>query len=336
MSQISAGPSTWRRSERRSDRCAGDRLAGALDLCERDQNSTSVPTPSSRALRTISSAAARSSTARPSDLKTVSSSASARPGCEPVSTSPSSARMCSSPEAGEQQVARLVQRRLAPVDEEAARDHRLGVELADGRHARSDGVHVRARREPLAPEDRLVRARARAHDVRALEHRLGCAAVPAAPRPDLDVAEHGAHRLGVGARLHAGAEDRDRARVRPCERPRGDSGDRGRADLGDRRSVQDRLQLAGLAVVEEDRALVCVEPAGGIAGRDHDLLQRPRRAVPAPVGRHEAHQAVRARRARHESERLVQLAARERTEDVRPSPRCTRPSAAAGGRRARG
>ena len=66
--------------ERRADRGAGDRLPCALDLGEADQNSTSVPTPCSFALRTTSSAAARSSTPRPSDLNTVSSSGSVRPG----------------------------------------------------------------------------------------------------------------------------------------------------------------------------------------------------------------------------------------------------------------
>ena len=42
-------------------------------------------------------AAARSSTARPSDLNTVSSSSSRRPGWAPTRSSPSSARMCSGP-----------------------------------------------------------------------------------------------------------------------------------------------------------------------------------------------------------------------------------------------
>ena len=69
--------------ERRADDGAGDSLAGALDLLERDQKSTSIPTPCSRARRTTSSADARSSTAIPSDLKTVSSSSCSRPGMHP-------------------------------------------------------------------------------------------------------------------------------------------------------------------------------------------------------------------------------------------------------------
>src|SRR5581483_2307274 len=59
--------------ERRADRVAGDALARALDLGERDQNGTSTPRPRSRARVAHSSAAARSSTAMPSDSNTVSS-----------------------------------------------------------------------------------------------------------------------------------------------------------------------------------------------------------------------------------------------------------------------
>ena len=80
--------------------------------------------------------------------------------------------------------------------------------------------------------------------------------------------------------------------------------------------VQERAQLARLAVVEQHAALVGVEAAGGIAGRDDDLLQRPDGALAAAVGGHEAHQALRVRRARDEAERLVQLAACERAQHV--------------------
>ena len=301
--------------ERRPDRGAGDRLAGALDLGERNQNSTSVPTPCSRALRTISSAAARSSTARPSDLKTVSSSRvrAARMGADQHLAELGTDVLLAEP--GEQQVARLVQGRLAPVDEEAGRGHRLGVELADRRQAGADGVHMGARGQPVPPQDRLARARAGADHVRAAEHLLRRAAVAAAPRADLGVAENGTHRLGVRARLDAGAEDRDDPRVwtreRACRHRRNGS----RADLGDRRGVQDRAELPGLAVVEQHRPLVRIEPARGIPGRDHDLLQRPDGAIAAAVRRHEAHQALRIRRARHEPQRLVQLAARQRAQD---------------------
>ena len=66
--------------ERRLDRGACDHLAGAADLRKRDQSWTSVPMPRSRARATQISAAARSSTAIPSDLNTVNSSLLRRPG----------------------------------------------------------------------------------------------------------------------------------------------------------------------------------------------------------------------------------------------------------------
>ncbi len=79
--------------ERSSDDRACDALTRRLDVRERDQKGTSTPMPCSLARRTTSSAEARSSTAMPSDLKTVSSSSCSRPGCPPTSTSPSSALM---------------------------------------------------------------------------------------------------------------------------------------------------------------------------------------------------------------------------------------------------
>ena len=122
-------------------------------------------------------------------------------------------------EPGEQQVARLVHGRLTPVDEEAGRGHRLRVELADGRDARADGVHVRARRQPVPLQDRLAGARAGADDVGLAQHLLGRAAVAAAPRADLGVGHDGAHRLRVRTGLDAGAEDRDDPRVRGARAP---------------------------------------------------------------------------------------------------------------------
>src|SRR5581483_11619001 len=79
--------------ERRPHGGVADRLARRLDLGERDQKSTVVPRPVSYARRIRYSAAARSSIARPSDSKTVSSSGDVRPGARPASTSPSSALM---------------------------------------------------------------------------------------------------------------------------------------------------------------------------------------------------------------------------------------------------
>ena len=122
--------------------------------------------------------------------------------------------------------------------------------------------------EPLA-----TRGSARARSCRCRRRRrraatvLGRAAVAACSSVRISAfGEHGAHRLGVRARLDAGAEDRER-RARP-----------GRASARVAtaetaavrisviaRRVQDRAQLAGLAVVEQDGALVRVEPAGRVA-----------------------------------------------------------------------
>src|SRR5207302_3866972 len=67
----------------------------------------------------------------------------------------------------DQEISRLVQGGLAPVDEEARFHDRRGVELAGGRNARADGVDVRARLEPFAGQNRLARGCGRAEDVRA-------------------------------------------------------------------------------------------------------------------------------------------------------------------------
>src|SRR5262249_58947005 len=83
--------------QRGPDRGARDPLARRLDRGQLDHSPTSVPRPCARAAATAVSAAARSSTAMPSERNNVSSPSSRRPGAVPASTSPSSARMCSSP-----------------------------------------------------------------------------------------------------------------------------------------------------------------------------------------------------------------------------------------------
>src|SRR5207237_10219332 len=76
-------------NERRPHRGSRNPLPRPLDLCERDQNSTVVPVAVSCARRTRYSAAYRSSTAIPSDRKTVSSSDALRPAARPLATWPS-------------------------------------------------------------------------------------------------------------------------------------------------------------------------------------------------------------------------------------------------------
>src|SRR5206468_3731077 len=104
----------------------------------------------------------------------------------------------------------------------------------------------------LASDDRLARRGARADDIRIAESVFDRLAARPAPQANLRLRKDGLHRLGVRAALDAGADDGDHARARPGESPRRDSRHRGRADLGDRRRVEEGEELAGLAVVEQD------------------------------------------------------------------------------------
>ena len=74
----------------------------------------------------------------------------ARRGCAPAPIAPS--------RSGNEVVAGLVDRRLAPVDEERGRRHRRRVELARRRDARPDRVDVRAGLQPAALERSARRA----------------------------------------------------------------------------------------------------------------------------------------------------------------------------------
>ncbi len=189
---------------------------------------------------------------------------------------------------GDEVVAGLVQGGLAPIDERASVRHRLRVELARRPDAGTDCVHVCAAGEPALLDDRLLRRRRRAHDLCTEERRVdrrrdrgadlagelfGCLEPPR-PDPDLGIVEHGPHRVDVASRLRSRSQDRDALRVRPRERAGRDCRDGRRADLGDRRRIHDRDELARLSVVEQDAAHVRVEAARRVRRDDDDLLQR--------------------------------------------------------------
>src|SRR3990172_105959 len=145
-------------------------------------------------------------------------------------------------------IAGFVERRLAPVDEQAGRGHRRRVDLARCRGARPNGIDVRARRYPLALQHRLGGRRRRDDDVRAFDgpldavHRVdrrqhveshlggeGARALEITARDAhaLDGAD-GGHRGEVPARLHAGADDRQVGRVLARQHIRRDGRHRGR------------------------------------------------------------------------------------------------------------
>ena len=167
------------------------------------------------------------------------------PGCAPISTSPSSARMCSSPSPASSRSPdsfRVDSRRSTK--RPAAAIVSVSSSRAVGRLAPTAFTWV-----PGASQSRCrigSRALVQVQTTSAPRERpsSAVAAVAAAPRADLGVAEDGAHRLGVRARLDAGAEDRDDPRVWPRERTGRHRRDSGGADLGDRRGVQERAQLA--------------------------------------------------------------------------------------------
>ena len=269
----------------RRDEVGGDR-ARPLDRLERDQNSTSVPSPRCRALLDAERRGGEILDGEPERLEhgqLVGVPATRMRADQQLAELGANVV---GPDAGflhrRQVVAGLVQRRLAPVDEQPGAGDHVGIELARPRDGRADGVHVRAGSEPGAAHDRLARRRARAHDVGAVERLLDRLADDgvrlererlgvrrrAAPDPEVGVGHDRAHRLRVRPRLNAGAENRDAAEARPGEKLGGDGGDRGGPDLGDRRGVEDRAQDARLAVVEDHGALVRVEPAGGVRRRD--------------------------------------------------------------------
>jgi hypothetical protein len=104
---------------------------------------------------------------------------------------------------------------------------------------------------------------------------------------------HARHRKQVGARLHAGAQDREVGRVRVREQLRGEPRDRGGADRGHRRRIHHRERLAALAVEQQHRALVRVLAARHVAVEHADDLDAEGSRVACAIGRHERHQAER-------------------------------------------
>ena len=222
FSQISASRVGLETHERRAHGDVGDPLARRLDLLDCDHSSTSVPSPSPRALLTASSAAAMSSIARPSERNSVISRGLVRPGRNPAATSPSVARTCDAPSMrpssmAQAILARLVLERLAAVAEQRRGGDRRRVELARRRRAGADRVDVRALGQPRTLEDRLARVGGGDHDV-GVAHRVARAGgdldaqslgVCACGRIDahaVEVADE-PQRAQVGGGLDPGAED---------------------------------------------------------------------------------------------------------------------------------
>ena len=227
FSQISASPSTSSRTSGVRIATPVEHLARPPDLADRDHSETTVPASSASARRRTYSAAARSSTARPSDLKTVISSFDLRPATgadqQLADLGADVLRADRALALRDEEVAGLVQRRLAAVDEQRRARHRRRVELARRRDARPTALMCTPGFSQAALDDRLGERGRRADHVRVAHGLLGRrralgaveAASARAPHDDPVEVAHGPHRVEVGASLRARPEDRERLRIVP-------------------------------------------------------------------------------------------------------------------------
>ena len=285
LSQISHGASsTGSRTSGVADRRAGDRLSRAPRSRRAGSKLDRRPAPGSRARRTTNSAAAQVLDGDAERLEHRQLVLALAPGRVPASTSPSSALMWSpiAPRARDDVVARLV---LGTT--RAGRRRTIAcatVSSSSSRGGKHDRRRSRARRLRASArgDDRLRRAGRRARrrprrraavvDVRATPIAPTSAAsssawLARAARDPHSVVDIRAHRLDVGARLCACAEDRPDSRASSrARRARRDRGDGGRADRRDRRARSSSRASARLAVVQGHRPWCVSSPFAGLSG----------------------------------------------------------------------
>jgi len=137
-----------------------------------------------------------------------------------------------------------------------------------------------------------------------------------APHPHPRDRARDAHRLQVGHRLHAGAEQGERRGVLARQQPRREPRHRGGADRGDGARVHDREQPPVLDVEQEHRADVRVVARPLVAGEDGHHLEPHRRGAPE-VGGHRAERAPPVRQAHDGAEREHRVPLGERPQGVR-------------------
>ena len=262
---------------------------------------------------TIARATARSSNAIPTLLKTVRSSGDRRTGAprtvsarsaatSPAANAPSAMGIASSPAS-----ASATSRRL---DHDPPATDRLGVQLPGIRAMGADRVHVDAGPQQGPVEHRVLRRRAGADQVGigdgiGIPHPSGEAAAEAVlherlrrrqrPRDDDELRHrsHGAHRLEMGSRLDARAEEHEPGRVRTREMSRRQAGDGAGPQRGEGGPVEDGLGRLRVGVEQHVARLDVRDPAPGVRRRERDQLH-------ADPGRAERrHQEQRAARCLH-------------------------------------
>ena len=352
LSQISASAST-------SSRTSGVRIA-VPSSTSRARRISSIaitarppcPTSSASARRSTCSAAARSSTARPSDLKTVSSSSERRPSADAdQELADLGADVLGADRAlalREQEVARLVDGRLAPVDEQRRVAHRLRC-----RARASSGCSSR-RALTCTPSFSHSRCTIGSAAEVAVTTTSASRTASSAVATSSTSSSSAAARPGVRLQTTTRSKSRTARIASRCalpwmpapriasvraslarEQPRRDAGDGRGADGGDAARVQERARLAGLAVEERDEALMQIEAARRVRRARSRPSSAPRaasrrRGAPASAPSGSARPAGGRRSAAGCAPRRARA-----TRAPRPSPRCTRPSAAAAARRAR-
>ena len=181
-------------------------------------------------------------------------------------------------------------------DDEGIRHGRI-VELA-ARGVAADRVHVHARRQPLAPDDRVDGVRGGAGDVRTLQ-RLGVGTHRENRRLELarQLVRQRARRCRITSRhanlaqpahpwdqpsvrssLHAGSEHRHPGGVRPRQQPGGQRRPGGGAHGGDVGAVHDRHRLTARGIEGADHRLVRGTRAAGVLRKDRHQLAGQRLA----------------------------------------------------------
>ena len=205
------------------------------------------------------------------------------------------------------EVARLLERARARVDEHArARDQRV-VALAHLRRERADQVDVRPRPHRRAADERLARRRRAGDDVASREalvdgrhglgrdgilgevagERFGAIGVPPPDQHALDRPHRAVRRRHV-RRERAGPDDEQRARVRTRQVGRRERGRGAGPPQGQRLAVDQRDRMPGRAVHQHVHRRDAREPALAVAGEHGDELD----AQPLPVPRGHEQQPV--------------------------------------------
>ena len=305
--------------------CEPDGTAGAG--AARLHRGARTPRSARSAPARAAAAIAISCAALPTDLNTVQSRSPGPRGAFPFTISPSSASTASSPDQsglqGNDEVARLLPRRLALIHHHAGAPQHIRIDLLHVGAVGPDGVHVRARRQIASVEHRAAAAGRRHDQARAIEC-LG--RVPDRPqdrrRTRIELRRQGVRGLPTGGRpgarrsfadcdtIRTSRSRRVRASSSMCDRPCTPAPNTASvsASRGASSSVASALPAAvrtavsdapssnargrpRLRVEKQDRALHHRRAPRGVVRKDRHHL-RAEGPVVAEHGRHDQHETA--------------------------------------------